>query len=613
MTATASTPPDECSDRDTASDHGPPPECQDANSQGSSVNGVGAVTFWKLWSGDVDDADEPTFEEENASERTDLDRYRGFSPVTDFFFHAPPEAAGTWNSNDHGDFSGGDRTKSVYPTGATLATASASVDSPESDPLAIRDAYVRMFSLGPSTLVHEGGSVERLVAPAGTVRVVSDFRVEKPQNYKPSSPDRGDTWYKYTGFSYSRNVTFSIDGTEQAVRTSDAPSFSYGGFVTGSSKTFEVTIQIEAEITEKEKDYVCKDYDNGSCVDEGWEDDWSTETLTVSTSQTTSESATVYGTPSASGRTFEYAESTDAGVIVNFDDAWASVELGDVELRSGWRFFTQSPDGWGQMVESTASDQTTTESSVRPLEVHAYTVNDTDVNTSVSDLDAEDYMNDLRVEGEVVAGTSDLPANVDLDAVDQHLAVRTYAVISRDTSRIDIEDGQVVGLVQGQRSSVSVDGPETVHPVMLSIASHSESGGTHTYVIELVDESGNPVQDGQLVFNGNSYEVTGGSVTVTVEDRGYALNIAYQPEEWSGDGPYYQSADTLVPLGSTGIPSPMELFTFGVMVFVWFIPLCLILVALDFFMGTRFFRDSLPSTMDAFRGIRDAIFGVNDD
>jgi hypothetical protein len=604
----AQTPPDQCEERDEESDHGPPEECTEVDGPGDTVNGVDAVTFWKLWSGDADDADQPDFETERADERTDLERYRGFSTVTDFSFHAPPTAVGTWNAADFEEFSGGDRRVSVHPSGATLRKDVEPATS-ETGVLAIRDAYVAVFSVGPSTLVHQGGSVDRLVAPSGTVRVVNDFRVVKPEGYTPPSPDIGDERYRYVDFSYSREVTFSVDGTPQRTVDADAPSFSFGEFTPGESKQFGVTVEVTAAVTEETKSYVCKEWDNGSCVAEGWEDDWDDDgTLEVDVTQTQTESGTVYGPPSASARAFEHAESTEGGVAVTFEDAWASVELGDTEIRSGWQFFTRSPDGWGEMTRRTAADSEPGPS-VRPLEVHAYTVNDTDVNTTTPDLDATAQMRQSRTEGEVTEGTSDLPVNTDLDAVEDHLSVRTYVATSRDLSQIDVEDGSVVGLVAGQTSSVSVSGPETVRTVTVSVESRSENDDTYTYEIGVTDGSGDPVDAGEVVLNGQRASVDDGTATVTVENRGYALDIGYEPPEWTGEGPYYEPTDTIVPLGSTGVPSPMEVFGFVLMMFIWCIPFALVLVALDYVFGTRFLRDSLPSTFDALRGLRDALFG----
>jgi hypothetical protein len=604
-TTAAAAPPDPCEQRDRHPDRGPPPECVKVIHDDATVNGVDAVTFWKLWDGDRDDAGELALEDrEDFDSVTSYEYVRGWSVVTDYPFYEPPAATETWNRNDHGDFNGGSRRKSVYPRGTRKERDTEWAGAP-GEKLAIRGAYVKIFSTDPTTVVHSGGRTERLVAPEGTVRAISDYRVIKPDFTQRTLPSGTILIWTYTGFNHNRRTTLSIDGVPAGRDRTEDPVFQFNGLRPGDEVTFKVETDITARVTESKYRIQCTP--GSGCSPPTLV---SREPLGVDVSQTRTMRATVYEAPSAEAREYEFSSGDHRGMLLSFDDHWGSITLGDTTVHSGWRFYTESRDDWGEMKTSTnlVSSPLPEESSVRPIETHAYTVNATDIETEGN---APGKWTVVSATGRNHRGTTRLPGRIDpawSGPDSPHLSVRDLRVQSTFDEPPGTSSGEVVGLVAGQTSPVSLDGPETVHDVTVRVKSKTAVNDSLEYEFEAVDDDGNPVEGGTLVVNGTGYRVPDdGIVTATVDGDVNSFRAEYRPEDWSGDGPYYTGDDLVVPISSSEVPSPAELFAVATEVFVVLVPFMLSMVALDYMLGTRFFRDSLPSVHDAFQGVYDAI------
>jgi len=604
--ATVVTASPDCTERDanTSVDHGPPEECTDADSQGATVNGVDATTFWKLWSGDADSV-EPDLEDRDPAERTELDRVRGLAPSVDFYFEQPPAATGRWNEHDHGDFSPGGTGSVTYPERADTKTTGITHGT-------VYDAHVTMFSVDPSTVVHRAGSETRFVRPSGSVRAVADFRAE-------SDTGSGRCADSYSITSTDTTVRLVVDGAVVDSTDSKTATLDYSGL--DGSHTFELETEYDVTVEHVDKWYHSHD-DGGHCHSSTHYD---TSTVTVD-----SETAdvTVHEPPSAEARQYIYNDSDRTGVLLDYEGEWTTVELGELTVHSGWRFYTESRSGFGQMYTDDGSGPTAGDSSVRPLETHAYTVNDTSVSVADDEIPSGSLLVG-RTERTTQAGTTGLPPRVDHESEAPHGAVRSMTVESTRENWLNVQnaggrfdswysqfpflspptpDYRVTGLVHGTSASVSPPPVEDVYAVDVSVQEESVDDGTYEYVVSVSDSAGTPIDQGQLVMGGKTFDVSDGTVTATLDDAGVRVNPRYEPPEWSGDGPYYQEADTIVPRGGGAIPSPFELFAFGVMMLAWGIPFALLMIAMDYAFGTRFFRDSLPSVQAVFQGIHDAIW-----
>jgi hypothetical protein len=588
MTAVAGAerPPSPCEDRNTTSSLGVPPECEDIDGGGDSVNGVDAVTFWKLWSGDVEVTGSPSFDQETS----DLEKARIISAYGDVSFLTPPSAAGAWNANDYGDFSAGGSGSSVYPAGV----------SPSSNAV-VKDAYVALFSVGPSTVVHRDGTTERYVAPGGEVRAVSDFRYVVPED-----DNSGSIRHYYDHHSTEKTLTLLVDGTVVQQSSSKAPTFSYSG-LSGTS-TIEVQSNFTVRIRHRKEE--CTDWNSTTDSCDGSWDETVDEVNEYTQIDTESADVRVYRTPDVDAYRVEYAGADRGGIVVEPDSLWSRVQLGDASVDSAWRFYTASPPGWGEMVTADDDGTSRSESSVQPLVVHAYPEERTVyLNTTDPEAGANAELDLENVTTQTVSGASSLSTNVDLPATTEYERVVSLTATSPMISELDISDGQVSGLVADQTASVSLGSTRTVHQTELEVVSRTvQDDGTYVYEFRVVDEGGDPVDGGHVVVDGTEYDITGGTATASFEPSGFAVTVVYEPPESPPGTDRYTDSQLYIPLNSN-VPSPQQIFQFGAMVFVWLIPFALLGVAMDFFLGTTFFRDSIPGIMDTFRAIRDAIVG----
>ncbi len=600
---------EECSDRDTSSDFGAPPECENLDSGSDTVNGVDGITFWKLWSGDEDfDTGAIDPPEDGASQ---LDNFSRASRAGDFVFQTPPDVAETWNSNDHGDFSdeSGGEGVAAAPTGVSPDDDTTSV-AEGNDQFGLHDGHVEVFSVGPSTILHKNGGTERIVRSGGEVRTVSDYRVDWPK--LGGWVTDGDERWSFSKESRSREIDYYIDGTpEQTNVDSDTSTFSYGGLSPGSSVSFTVEVEITAEVSYEKEEYECVDYDNGSCEDYDWVDDGS-GTHEVTVTDDDSVSALVYEAPTVDAQQVEYVESSEGGIAVEPGALWSSVELGDVTLQSNWEFYTRSPSGWGEIdvTETDGSDETV-ESSVRPLEVHAYPTDETvEFNVTDESVDAGFTASETEITNQT--GVSSLPSEIDREPAGQYEQLDRVVATSDDVSEIDISDGEVTGLVTGGTRSVSLENAATVYPVSINVLSETvNDDGNDVFTFEVVDSTGGTVDEGHIVVDGQQYDLqSDGTVVVEYTGGGFSLPVSYEPPatDVSAGADLYEEEVLYWPLNAETI-SVNQILALGFMVFLWLVPLMILGVIMDYFLGTTFFRDSMPSVHDAFRGIYDSIRG----
>jgi hypothetical protein len=151
-----------------------------------TIHGFDAGTFVSLW-GDATSSEWVQYISNTTTERARVGE-EGASPSTVKTFVARSETSATpgdlpqkWNSEvlasaeviEDAEY----HDTSVYPE---------SVD-PVDRPM-IKDAHATIFSVGPSTTVHDGEIPTRYIAESGTIRSLTDFRPEEPE-YDPGFED----------------------------------------------------------------------------------------------------------------------------------------------------------------------------------------------------------------------------------------------------------------------------------------------------------------------------------------------------------------------------------------------------------------------------------------
>ncbi|MDY7082378.1 MAG: hypothetical protein SXQ77_08250, partial [Halobacteria archaeon] len=133
----------------------------------SPEHGVNESEFKKWWSRDTGSNPSPT------SSVTEM-----ISGGSDYSFMTPPDVS-DWNTGELREFDTGDKNELVYPSEATIETGNSAY---------IESAYVEIFAVSPSTLVHETprGEPMRYVPSEGKVMGVIDYKLDVPSGICPS-------------------------------------------------------------------------------------------------------------------------------------------------------------------------------------------------------------------------------------------------------------------------------------------------------------------------------------------------------------------------------------------------------------------------------------------
>jgi len=562
-----------------------------------AAHGVDDITFWKLWSNDRDDPDSI---DENDFDHQSIDDPRAAreaSKGTDFLFERPPEAVRQWNDGDIGDFSpGGDH--------AAKVVGAANTESENGDGVDIEDAYVAVFSIDPSTVVHMPGREKRYVTGDPTLRAISDFRYETDDS---ESFDDSKYVEKYENPSTSATVRVKKDGSvvDSWTTGGSVGTLSHDYSVSGSA---DLSVEVEYKITVDHRKWECDDWNVTEDDCEGTYDKYHDEEHTVTETVSDGDTVTEHGEPTVEVTKYEYDGSDRGVVVVEPDGPWKTIDLGNVTIESQWEFYTRSPEGWETMETRDGSGTSPTQSDVRPVEVHAYPVR------SNTQLEAPNDIQVLNRSTDTDVGPVSLGEDISTADPAERTPVNKVVLGSNEMSQHTIDPSSVTGLAEDvENTSLSITSTNEVKQTRIDVVSRSEeSGGTH-YQLQVVDGSGTPVTDGELAVNGTRYALDGSPIEVVLTGSAFDnARARYVPPEsgWkTGDLDKFQrSVETLYPDTNSGIPTPFQMLQLAVYTLVWFVPLALAGVALDYVLGIRLFRDAVPNVHDVVRGVRDAIF-----
>ncbi len=562
-----------------------------------SAHGVDGVMFWKLWSNDQDPADgsEEDIDHENIE---DPEAAKKVSKGADFVFGRPPDAVQQWNSGDIGDFSpGGDNTAKVVGGASTQSATGSGVD--------IYDAYVEVFSIGPSTVVHLPGREERYVTGDPTLRAISDFRYEKESSESFGSSDDIEKWKNP---NTEATVEVKKDGSvvDSWTTSGSVGSLSHEYSV---SDTADLNVEVTYEVTVNHEKYDCTDWNSSTDSCDGHydkeHDHDHTRTVTVSDGDT----VTKQDEPKVEITKYEYKNSERGVLVVEPEGLWRTINLGEVTIRNQWEFYTRSPEGWETMVTKNQNGATENPSDVRPAVVHAYPVYpEARVTESPSGLRVSNLSSSIS------AGPISLGSDINVQAPADRKEVDKVVLQSDQLDQHSISPENATGLTSGvSNDSLSIGNTNDVRKTTVKILSKTNTKNGTRYEVTVVDGSGTPVTEGNLSVGGDSHSLGGGPIQVTLTSGIFGgAQLRYEPPggTWStGDQDRYQTAvHHVFPDASTDVPGAFEMLQLAVYTLIWFVPLGLAGLALDYMLGIRLFRDALPSVHDTFRGIRDAIF-----
>lgn len=523
--------------------------------------GVDQTTFQKLWSGDVDDASASSAVE-NAASRTEFTRQ--LTKATDVPFQRPPQAASRWNSGDFGDFQPGDRDVSRHPEGASLE-----------DGVYVEDAYVSIYAVQPSTILHRANGTVQHVAPDGQVYAIADYRIRGDDD---SGPRRDHLSVLDTEID---RLELRVDGQTVDTGEGHRATLQY----TDLSGSPRLTVSARILLRVRETVRRCSDWNSTATRCDG---SWSkTISDTVTTSKTVSKSREVRvdRLEEIDGKRVQFPSQNAVGAAVHPNGPWSTITVdGDVRARSSWQFFTAGTPGWETMVARSESGESRTESSVRPVQVHGYpgresaTVVTDETNGTVPLEVAETW-------GAEHTGPT-LPENVDLTPVDSYVDADSVALASESLDQRSFRELTVSGVVPGQSRTVSIDDQQTVRESTLALDAR-EHNATHTVVRATVTEnsSGTPISSGTVTVGERTAPLNAsGTAEFTLSTSSSVVRGQYEPAPWWRSSRPYSSADAAAK-APANLPDATSLLRLAVVTILWFAPVTLLVLGVDYVSG----------------------------
>nr|WP_236996046.1 hypothetical protein [Halobacterium salinarum] len=526
--------------------------------------GVNNSTFQRLWSEDADNGNlsADDFDDANVSSRAEFAHRLARS--TDIPFDQPPQAAGDWNNGDFGDYSPGDRDSSIHPESASLE-----------DGVYIKDAYVSIFATQPSTILHQGNETTQYVAPDGQVRALSDYRVAVPQGDQNGS--QRERWS--IDQTSIESVELSADGRTIDTGNGHQATLQY----TGLSGSPQLTVEANITVTLRHVTLDCPDWNSSIS---GCDGDWTrdVETLEASKTVSTSQKVVVNRLSGISGNRVQFeTHKNRVGAVIHPSTEWSTITVdGDVRARSNWWFYTAGRSGWQTMVTTTATNTSRAESSVRPVQVHAFPSQQAPY---VPTEPTDDGKRPLAIEetwGTELTGPS-LPVNIDLESADPYVNADSIAVSSTTLDESAFRKVTVQGIVRGQSRTVSLSEQQTVRETNLDLTV-TEANATHAVVRAMVTEnaSDDAVTTGRVTIRNQTATLnSSGMAVVTISKPSLLVHGQYQSAAWwRTDQPYAASEDiTKTP---ANFPDFQTLIQLAVVTILWFIPVAVLVFGFDY-------------------------------
>ncbi|WP_332900202.1 hypothetical protein [Haladaptatus sp. CMSO5] len=401
-------------------------------------HGLSEATFHTLWSGDVDATNASTVQNLSG----DAAEMRELAAVTDIPFNSPPKAVEQWNRGDLQDFPETDAETSIHPPNATL-----------SDGVFIKDAYVEIFAVQPSTRARLAPDDQPLyVAPNGSVLSTIDYRVERTMLDEASVERTGAQLLDHRIVE----TRLLVDGeVEMTTEGNHAAALSYESLsdYPGEEHTLTVEADIAVELAPQSDSCAA-----GSCSVR-------TETLTVRDDLAVTEyDLTVAGYRGV-------YPNGDLGLYVGKNYPWLGYSVPGGEVNGVWRFYSARDSEWDTLVSSTADGESVPNSSLQPLQVNAYPM-ETGPTAAPRNI--------VTIQGVYGEETNPpvLPANVHLDVLTEPYTA-SYALTTR-TNTTDHSLGNVTahGLVRGVEAPLEegafIDIPIHESTLSLSVVNTTE-------------------------------------------------------------------------------------------------------------------------------------------
>ncbi|WP_415380525.1 hypothetical protein [Halosimplex sp. TS25] len=464
-----------------------------------------------LWSRDRDTVNRSTLRNWTGSGATE----RSLAATTDVPFNRPPGAVEEWNRDIVSEFPQFRTDRSVYP-----ATAS------PKDGTFIRDAYIEIFTVQPSTIVRATSDQQpRYVAPEGDLFATLDYRLVVPRN--SSTPNSTETWQLQ-----SHNVTaveLLVDGESEAEQGgTSVPTLEFDlADHAGTDHTLTVETTVTASLQYRHE--WCSNFSAaaGNCTS------WSSETTTLTENVTVSDSIDVTEYNLDVSGSYARFPDGDLGIFAFKHDPWLGYELPGGRINGIWRFYSARDPGWDNLVTATAEGVSVNHSTVHPLQVSAYPIK---TGPTASPADTVSIQDAYGWEYDPPS----LPSTVHLDVLDQPYQGSFMIAARFQTPNQTVADLTAYGLVNGVKTETDPDAYDEIpiHRSNLTLDVLNTTSKNATVRVTLTDaQTGAPIateeREGYVVLAGEPVQTgSDGTLTKTIDRPAGAINARYEPKSW---------------------------------------------------------------------------------
>jgi hypothetical protein len=526
-------------------------------------NGLNESAFHALWSLEPEGSVESP--ETVAEERRNQ---------TDSTFVTPPETPAIWNRNEIERFKGGDDTDtSIYPPDATL-----------SDGQWIKDGYVSVFAVQPSTVLHRAtDQTTHYVGAEGELLATSDYRIEVPDG--SSSQERRVSWSIDSHEVETARIMIggNIDNSFGRQRLDDAtPGHTIHGNFTGAERGM-TELGVEAEITVTLEKHVetrsCSTDDDGDTTCSDWSSSYSYPSESVVVDDYVD--ATYYTVQSNNYYTYNPIDQ-EFKIVTGTGTPFNSIRLPEGDRALGvWNYYTARDTTWDALTVSDRGDTSQFGTTILPVQVHAYpsrsgigTIGAHHTNTTIDPGEATIY---YRSGGSYIAPT--LPDTVSVDVPNGTYNTSSEIAVSHPVN--DPDAVEIEGIVRGTDADLSPGDTfyreiPTKEPTIDVETTALEESPNVRLDISLREPDGTPIQtdltDDSLTVAGETVETdANGEASITLPQGQLPTQVYYQPTY------FWDRGETAYTAASTRVGSTLSLSFFvspivriiGLLVFFW--------------------------------------------
>lgn len=455
---------------------------------------------------------------------------------SDVSFKRPPDAVETWNTNEYTRFPSTGSGVSVWPNGTSTV-----------DDGYIKDAYVELFAVSPSTTVHRSpGDTVTYVPQNGTVIAHADFRYDPPPPPYSRTSGSGCSATKYTWYGEDKSIK-SVAVNGNSVPATDTIYYNYTGLSRGPN-TISVSVTFFGEITKKTESRVCPQ--NAPSY-------WTTVDVTTYTDEPTVTDAVLVSAydPIITGFHSQLNHST-TDVEVGATAPWQGVTIpGNESIRTNWRYFAARDTAWDNFSNSTNSGGSPSLSlpsnpPAQPLQTHAYPSSF----GPIADTNPFSATQLLNADGPSYTAPS-LPSGVDLDTVNGSYTATAGFAFRSNLSRNDNITAH--GIVNGYDREIPVRSMTAQHytntTLNATITNQTSSNMTVRFNLT-ANGTGNPIDtsstSGHIEIGGKQVDTNASGIAVATVANA-PLPAEYQPS------PYYETINPYRPSSAYVVPEPV--------------------------------------------------------